>query len=307
MNRFERFSASTWSFLVVTMLAFALSGCEGDDGAAGVAGATGAPGPGGPPGPEGPPGPGATITPLESCAVCHDDGSFASAPEAHTLPPIEAVSGITFAVDGADLDVTFDLAADGVAATNYDSIQRGYRTDGTTRTDICNAASRSDPCDPASLTLTNNGGGNYTVTVLGGAAEALNNNRYLFRVGAGSDRETRVYFYGDTPVSPLATPVVGAPACTNCHGPEGIDVHGGYYAADDGAEPCLTCHGVDVPSLAAVTHGLHNGIWVEDGELIEITYPTYMLNCSVCHSEASELAAANAMPVTGAGLSLIHI
>jgi len=306
MNRFERFTASTWSFLVVTMFAFALSGCEGDDGAAGAAGAAGAPGAGGPPGPAGPPGPGATLTPLESCAVCHDDGSFASAPDAHMLPQIEAVSGVTFAVNGADLDVTFDLAADGAAATNYDSMQRGYRTDGTTRTDICNAAGRSDPCDPTSLTLTNNGGGNYTVKVLGGAAEALNNHRYLFRVGAGSDRETRVYFYGDTPASPLATPAVGAQACTNCHGPEGIDVHGGYYAADDGAEPCLTCHGVDVPSLAEVTHAYHSSIWVDDGEVVHITYPTYMNNCGVCHSEASELAAVNAMPVTGAGCFTCH-
>ena len=307
MNRFERLSASAWSFLVVTMFAFALSGCEGDDGAAGVAGAPGAPGAGGPPGPAGPPGPGASITPLESCAVCHDNGSFVSAPDAHMLPPIEAVSNVSFVVNGANLDVTFDLAADGAAAMSYDSMQRGYRTDGAVRTDICNAASRNDPCDPASLTLTNNGGGNYTITVLGGAAEAATDNRYLFRVGAGDDRETRVYLYGDFPASPVTTPVVSAQACTNCHGPEGIDIHGGYYAATDGAEPCLTCHGVDtVPSLATVAHGLHSSIWVDNGELIEITYPTYMNNCSVCHAEASELAAANAMPVTGAGCFTCH-
>ncbi len=306
MNRFDHFKRWAWSILVVSAMAFALGGCSGDDGRNGADGAPGPAGPTGPTGPEGPTGPGASITPLESCSVCHDDGSFASAPDAHALGPIEAVSNIAFAVNGGDLEVTFDLEADGVLATNYDSMQRGYRTDGTTRTNICGNVTRSDPCDPAQLTLTNNGGGSYTVTVIGGAAQQAINNRYLFRVGAGSDRETRVYFYGDFPASPVATPVVGADACTACHGPEGIDVHGGYYAAVDGAEPCLVCHGVDVPSLADVTHGLHSGIWEEDGEVIEVAYPTYMTNCSVCHAEPAELTAANAMTVSGANCFTCH-
>ena len=307
MNRFDHFRRWAWSILVVGAMAFALGGCSGDDGKDGADGAPGPQGPEGPEGPAGPAGPGASITPLESCAVCHDDGSFASAPEAHALAPIEAVSNVGFAVVGADLQVTFDLEADGVTATDYDSVQRGYRTDGLTQTDICNAPSRNDPCDAGSIFLTNNGGGNYTLTVLGGAADAGIDSRYLFRVGAGSDRDTRVYFYGDFPASPFATPVVGADACTACHGPEGIDVHGGYYAATDGAEPCLTCHGVDdVPSLAAVSHGLHSGIWEEDGEVIEVHYPTYMTNCSVCHAEPAELTAANAMAVSGPGCFTCH-
>ena len=201
------------------------------------------------------------------------------------------VSNVTFTVSGADLDVNFDLAADGVLATNYDSMQRGYRTDGATRTNICGNASFSDPCDPASLTLTHNGDGNYTIKVLGGAAEAANDNRYLFRVGAGSDRETRVYLFGDFPASPVEDLVISAESCNACHGPEGIDVHGGYFAADDGGEPCLVCHGVDtVASLGQVAHEYHNGL--RD----EITYPTYMTNCSVCHSEGAELTAANSLP-----------
>jgi OmcA/MtrC family decaheme c-type cytochrome len=222
------------------------------------------------------------------------------------------VSNVTFAVNGADLDVTFDLAADGVVAMNYDSMQRGYRTDGLTRTNICGNASRSDPCDPALLTLTNNGGGNYTVKVLGGATEAATNNRYLFRVGAGDDRDTRVYFFGDFPATPaeIAPPVVSAESCAACHGPEGIDVHGGYYAAVDGAEPCLVCHGVDVPSLGAVAHGYHSSIesWKDPVELIEphITYPTYMNNCSVCHEPPDNLAAANSLAIDAAGCFSCH-
>jgi OmcA/MtrC family decaheme c-type cytochrome len=277
------------------MLALALGACSGDDGRDGADGVNGV---NGVDGVDGVDGEDAVVntTPLESCGVCHSDGSFASAPAAHELPPIEDVSNITFAVNGADLDVTFDLAADGVPAMNYDQIQRGYRTDGTVRTTIVD-----------DLTLTNNGGGNYTITIAGGAAEAANDNRYLFRVAAGDDRETRVYFYGDFAASPFEALVVSAEACINCHGPEGIGIHGGYYAADDGGEPCLTCHGVDgVPSLSDVSHGLHSSIWVEDGEVIHITYPTYMSNCSVCHGEEPELVAANAMPVTGSGCLSCH-
>ena len=82
MNRFDGFLRWAWSILVVFALAFALGACSGDDG---KDGADGAPGPEGPPGAEGPPGPGASATPLESCDVCHSDGSFASAPAAEQV------------------------------------------------------------------------------------------------------------------------------------------------------------------------------------------------------------------------------
>jgi len=231
----------------------------------------------------------------------------------HALPPIESVSNVTFVVNGADLDVTFDLAADGQPATGYDQAQRGYRTDGLTRTDVCEAPSRSDPCLATNITLTENATpGNYTLKVLGEAAAAATNNRWLFRVGLGADRETRVYFFGDFPATPveIAPPVVSAEACAACHGPEGIDVHGGYYAAVDGAEPCLVCHGVDVPSLGAVAHGYHSSVesWKDPVELIapHITYPTYMNNCSVCHEPPDNLLAANSLAIDAAGCFSCH-
>jgi OmcA/MtrC family decaheme c-type cytochrome len=202
------------------------------------------------------------------------------------LPPIESVSNVAFAVSGADLDVTFDVLRDDVLTAGYDNMNRGYRTDGATRTTITD-----------SLTLTDNGGGSYTIKVVGGAAEAGVNNRYLFRVSIGDDRETRVYFYQDYPASPFDGPVaVSAQACENCHGPEGIGVHGGYFQAEDGGEPCLVCHGTDYLSLGDASHQYHSGIWLEDDEIVEVTYPTYMTNCSVCHSEPAQLAAANDMP-----------
>ncbi len=296
-----------WGWTLLVVVALGLAGCDGDDGAAGAAGATGGTGPTGPTGPAGPPGPGASVTPLESCGVCHDTDSFADAAVAHALPPIESVSNVAFAValNGTDLEVTFDLADGGAPLTSYDEVRRAYANNGGTRTDY-----------RAVATLANNGGGNYTITVAGAAAEALIDNRWLFQIQDSADTVKRTYFHADNPANPFAADgplVVGGDACAACHGPEGIRVHGSHFIASDGGEPCLTCHGSDesddpevTPSLAAVAHGLHSSIWVEDGEVIEITYPTYMNNCSVCHSEAAQLTAANTMPVSGAGCFSCH-
>ena len=304
MNRIHTFMRWAWSFLVVFTLAFAMSGCEGDDGAAGPAGATGTAGADGATGPPGPPGAAAPVVPLESCAVCHDDGSYVSAMDAHALPQIEAFSNVAFSPSGDDLVVTFELTVDGAPGVGYDALERGYRQNGTDSAIVLSDFSA----------LTDNGDGSYSFTITNGNL-AVGNNRYLFRVSSGGERETRVYVWGDYPATAFAAPVVGANACGNCHGPEGIDIHGGYYTAADVAEPCLVCHGGPAPwsgqpvaSLVDVTHGLHSGIWVEDPAEgpIEVTYPTYMTNCSVCHAEPAELAAANAMSVSGANCFTCH-
>ena len=324
--------------VAVCAAAFTLAGCEGDDGDDGRDGADGAAGlacwdlnengvkdlpdedlngdgvvdvndcngliGGGPP-PTG-------ITPLESCAVCHSSGSSVDAGVAHALPPIESVTNVAFAVNGDDLDVTFDLAADGSPAEGYDEARRAYYNDGGTRTDLRDNA-----------TLTDNGGGNYTLTVAGAGALAATNNRWLFQVVAGGDRETRAYFYADFPASPFpedVSPVqVDGAACASCHGPEGIDVHGGGFAAADGGEPCLVCHGSDesddpevVPALVEVTHEYHSSIWEDcddetgECEIVEVTYPTYMNNCSVCHATEDQLVAVNAMPISAEGCFSCH-
>jgi len=73
MNWVDKLTARTWSILVIGMLAFAFSGCEGDTGPAGATGATGAEGPEGPPGPV-PDDVQAAIDAAnpESCGTCHD-------------------------------------------------------------------------------------------------------------------------------------------------------------------------------------------------------------------------------------------
>ncbi|MBT8065593.1 MAG: hypothetical protein KJO09_00015, partial [Gammaproteobacteria bacterium] len=299
MYQFHKRFRWAWSILVMFTLAFAMGGCDGKDGAPGqdgLDGLDGGEGPPGPPGPEGPPGPGASVTPLESCGVCHDQGSFADATEYHALPPIEAVSNFDFGTNNGDLVVTFALADGGLPLTSYDEVMRAYVNNGGTVTDYRDFA-----------TMANNGDGNYTITIAGAAAEAAVDNRWLFRIRdsvaeAETDREFRTYFYADFPNNPFAEApplAVGGDECAACHGPEGIRVHGSHFIASDGGEPCLTCHGAtdgrfgEVASLGQVTHEYHSGL--RD----EITYPTYMTNCSVCHSaDAGFLAAANTMPVS---------
>jgi len=330
------------TLLSVICLGLAVAGCSGDDGDDGAPGAAGAPGEDGvacwdlnengvgdfvldfAPFTEdlnddglfnsfdcnAAAGGGPQTIPVESCTVCHNTGSIADAVASHALPPIESVSNVTFAVNGADLEVNFDLAADGAPATGYDTARRAYFNNGGTRTDLRDFA-----------TLTDNGDGNYTITVAGAGPEAANNNRWLFQVVAGDDRATRAYFYADYPASPFppeVSPVaVDAEACEACHGPEGIQVHGGGFAASDGAEPCLVCHGSDesddpdvTPALFRVVHGYHSSIesWRDPVEPVEphVTYPTYMNNCSVCHETDEQLAEVNAMPVIAVACFSCH-
>ena len=298
MYQFHKLFRWSWSILVMFALAFAMAGCDGKDGAQGPQGPTGPPGADGADGADGPPGPqgeSATVTPLESCGVCHNAGSFADATEYHKLDPIEFVDNIVIAPAGDDLTVSFRLARDGVLTAGYDTIQRGYRTDGTDRITIVDTLSA----------LTDNGDGTYSFTITGGNLVA-GDNRYLFRVAMGDDRETRVYFYKDYPFSPVGERAVSAAACNSCHGPEGIGVHGGYFQAEDGAEPCQVCHGKVgsrlYASLGEAAHAYHNNVWDPDEH---ITYPTYMTNCSVCHADPAQLAAVNEMPV-GQGCFTCH-
>ena len=295
MNQLHKLLRWAWSILVVCTLAFAMGGCEGDDGAQGPPGADGADGTNGTDGADGAD---ALVIPLESCGVCHGTESFADAVTAHALDPIESVRNVEVAVVDADLVVTFDLYVDDVLTAGYNNPQRGYRNDGTTRTTITD-----------DLSLEDLGGGSYAMTVAGGAAQADTPNRYLFRVYIGEDRTTRVYFYADFPVSPFGPQAVSGPACESCHGPEGINVHGGKtFQAADGIEPCRVCHdGNSAGPIAVRVHQYHAG------HRDPITYPTYMTNCSVCHSpdeivvdELTQLAAANSMPVSGVGCLSCH-
>ncbi len=341
MMSFNQIMRWSWAFLVAVTLSLGLAGCEGDDGAPGAAGAAGAAGADGADGDDGVAcwdlngnGVGdldtedlnndgvvdvadcsaaaAKVVPLESCGVCHSDGSFAAATDFHTLPPIEMVSNIAFAVVGLDLEVDFDLADDaGAPLMTYDEVMRAYVNNEGAVTDYRDAA-----------TMAHNGGGNYTITIAGAADEALVDSRWVFRIrdsvaeAATDSSRYRTYFYADYPNNPFAADdplVVSGDACQACHGPEGIRVHGSNFIASDGGEPCLVCHnavffGELRPTLAQVVHGYHSGIaaWEDPPEEIEITYPTEMNKCNVCHAEEAQLAAANAAEVSGAFCFTCH-
>jgi OmcA/MtrC family decaheme c-type cytochrome len=288
-----------------------LAGCEGDDGKDGATGPTGPSGPAGsigptgptgPAGPTGPTGPVAGIEkPLESCAVCHGENSLAAVDEAHAINGLVTVSGVAFAVNGADLDITYNVRVDGVARTGFTKVRTGYRL----------AAAGAQTDIKAASAVTDNGGGAYTLKIAGGAANAGANSRYLFRI-SDLDETKNMSLSGDHPAAPRAD-LVSAQACNNCHSDDGIAPHTfkPYDYASMVATECVVCHTGSIyawipDSWVGMIHGIHNSHNMPSGSYefnedteFEVTYPTYMTNCSVCHDDSAKLAAANAMPVSG--------
>jgi len=347
MERFDELLRWALSALVVCTLAFALSGCDGDDGRDGAAGAAG---PAGPPGAEGPPGPEGTagITPLETCAVCHSDGSFASVPAAHEVFDVGSFADFAVTPDAADLVVSFSATADG-AATTAATFRRAYFSDGTVRTSL----TAEIEADLDNL-FVNNGDGTYSVRIVDGVARfGGTNGRYLVILLTGANA-LEIAAVGDYPAPIPLAGMASSEACVGCHGASGevgrFDPTngGGHYSAPISAQACVVCHRPDDPATPEddepsylqffrIVHGIHNSHQMAPTELTpdggfatgrdhdrttdgvqlkiyDVSYPTYMTNCSVCHSDdtivpatgGSALAAANAMPVSGRGCLSCH-
>ena len=275
------------------------------------------------------------MTPLESCGVCHDEGSFASAPAAHEVFDIGSFADFAVTPDvavPADLIVSFSAMADGAAATAA-TFRRAYFSDGTVRTSL----SSEIEADPT--LFVNNGDGTYSVRIVDGVARfGGTNGRYLVILLTGANA-LEIAAVGDYPAAIPLAGMASSEACVGCHGASGevgrFDPtnRGGHYSAPIGAQACVVCHRPDDPSTPLddeepsymqffrVVHGIHNshnfpaGEFVSDrGNAYDVTYPTYMNNCSVCHSDdtivpatgGSALAAANAMPVSGRGCFSCH-
>ncbi len=306
---------------LIAMLALAatigLAGCEGDDGKDGQAGAPGTPGtpgatgPIGPTGPTGPVGPSATVEPRESCGVCHANGSAYGVAESHPVAADITVSGVTFTVSGANLVISYNLKTNGANAANFLVLRSDYRYDGTTRIDLSDSGN--------AVTLAGGTNGNYTATIANGAA--LGNSRYMLRIANSTDAATRTnaIVVGDYPASPDAA-LVSTAGCSGCHGTNGGG--GFHYGYPANGAACTVCHdaaNTNYPRLLDIGHGIHASHGMPDGEFVlktvngddswtySATYPTYMTNCSVCHTASSgALAKANAMPVTGPGCLSCH-
>jgi OmcA/MtrC family decaheme c-type cytochrome len=232
----------------------------------------------------------------------------------------------------ADLIVSFSAEVDGAAATAA-TFRRAYVSDGTVRTSL------TDEIELDPTLFVNNGDGTYSVRIVDGVARfGGTNSRYLVVVLNGLN-ELEIAAVGDYPAAIPLAGLASSEACVGCHGESGEvgrfapTNRGGHYSAPISADQCVVCHRPDDPStplddeepsymrLVRVVHGIHNshnfptGEFVTDrGNAYNITYPTYMTNCSVCHSDSnivpatggSALAAANAMPVTGEGCFTCH-
>jgi OmcA/MtrC family decaheme c-type cytochrome len=294
-----------------------LAGCEGDDGKDGLAGTPGTPGtpgatgpigPSGPTGPTGPTGPGASVQPRESCGVCHADASSYSAKVAHALDPVPVASTPVFAVNGADLDITYNVKIGTSNATGFTVVRTDYR--------LAAGGAQSDLGTPDPV-VTDLGSGNYRIKVLGGAANAAANSRYFFRIANAAG--TNVGVWGDYPAAPR-TDLVSNQSCNNCHSDVGILIHD-FKPYDYPAmvnSQCVVCHTGSLytwipDKWVGIVHGIHNSHNMPTGSYefnpttkFSVTYPTYTTNCSVCHDSPTTLAAANAMPVTGAGCFSCH-
>jgi OmcA/MtrC family decaheme c-type cytochrome len=265
--------------------------------------------------------------PLESCAVCHGTNSLAEVTEVHALPAEVDVTNVVPAVVDDDLTFTFNVTADGVALTDLNAIvlgrdgsQSAYRFDGTLQDVLSTDGDDVGPDVATPATLAGGTGGNYTLTIEGGAIYANANNRYLVRIQ--NPAGTRAMVVADYPASPH-NDVVDSGACANCHGlnANGRWIHGSGYDYPLKAENCTVCHnaensaGENVPYVM-VGHSIHNSHNMPGGEFElvlgnrtynwETTYPTYMTNCSVCHGTGEGLAAANAMPPSYTGCTSCH-
>ncbi|WP_405222181.1 multiheme c-type cytochrome [Lentisalinibacter sediminis] len=325
-----------WKLVATVVLAafLGLAGCEGDDGSPGAAGPTGPEGPTGPAGPEGPPGDDAAITPVESCAVCHDAGAYADAAENHIVFGLGTFDNLLISDDGTDVTLDFTLAVDGAPAVGAE-YYRSYCGDGTDRVTF---KGRSDPIPPG--TFSSDGAGGYSIILLDAVAQCLTtspNSRFLAILQFGEE-ELELVAYGDYPDAIGLAGLASNQSCVACHGESGEvgrfapDNRGGHYSAPMTVDACVVCHRRDDPAtpeddrpsygqLAEIIHGIHNSHNFPDGEFLsrrdtvyDVTYPTYMTNCSVCHSDSdvvpaagvSALEAANAMPVSGAACFTCH-
>ena len=284
MNRFGRISTSAWSFLVVAMFAFALSGCEGSDGAAGATGSTGGVGPVGPPGPPAPPPPvpdavtaAIDAADAESCGTCHD-GAGAEHQAVYNqyvdasdfVLTINAVSSvglgpydvtidfsITYMGAAFDVDPTSADWVDGLffAVSHWDDTAGMFQLVG----------GPFDPFSGITGPITNNGGGSYTLTASlaydidswdsGAIVGKLTDNPISFPDGPTAhfsvydDLSVDALEIGIGPLSADYQSLANVEGCEACHGAP-YRKHGNVQASVPGAPDftyCKSCHYDDRP------------------------------------------------------------
>ncbi|MGD9386825.1 MAG: hypothetical protein PVI87_01215 [Gammaproteobacteria bacterium] len=244
--------------------------------------------------------------------MCHGAGAFSDAAAEHALVGVPTISDVGFADVAGDLVVSYNLLIDGETVDDFIIMESNYiytAADGATNNIVADAAT----INPVPL-----GDGDYTITIPGGVALAGPAARFFLRVSNGT---TRAVVSGDFP-APAFPDIASDASCTDCHGPKGLAVHPNpfNYPGMESSE-CVVCHKTSVDGLGfldfedsyvGIVHGIHashifpEGVYTYGEDEFDTTYPSYMTNCSVCHSEEAQLAAANAMPVSGAGCFTCH-
>jgi OmcA/MtrC family decaheme c-type cytochrome len=222
--------------------------------------------------------------------------------------------------DPNDLVLTFNVKADGANFTGLTRITAQYQFAGGLRNNL-NAIEGTVPGDVLTpATLTGGAGGNYTVTIDDGfVAYGATPSLYLMRLetAQGLLPRVRALVTTDFPANPGVLQLVSTESCAGCHGAAGQGgFHYGYPADGAGCTVCHSATNTDYPRTVDMGHGIHASklmggytlSTVSGGDTwdYDVGYPTYMTNCSVCHTTPEALAAANAMPVTGPGCLGCH-
>jgi OmcA/MtrC family decaheme c-type cytochrome len=262
---------------------------------------------------------------VESCTVCHGATAIADAAAIHVVTGVPTISNVAFALGEVDLVVTFNLQVDGVDASENDGF-------------ALNSADRFFESAPGEYTLEDledagtpavlSGGvdGNFTITIQGGAVYSATNSRYEFRVQKNEPTRVRALVVADYP-DVAYVDVVSNEGCQACHSQLGVGIHRSYPM---GAQQCVVCHSSDVGRYAGrfnfpfvgIIHGVHNAHNFPEGKFVyeeddpaterneltefETTFPSYMNNCSLCHTEPDMLAAANSMTITAENCFTCH-
>ena len=211
--------------------------------------------------------------------------------------------------------MTFNVKADGVNLTTLTlgTVSTAYQFNGDLRNSL-NSVDATIPGDVATpVTLAGGTNGNYTITIAGGfTAYGAIPSRYLFRLDrpATGSAGVRAIVMGNYPSSPDED-LVSTAGCSGCHSTMGNGFHYGYPTS---GENCTVCHdatNTTYPRLVNIGHGVHNSELMPTGSYdlqnttatrtwnYAVSYPTYMTNCSVCHTaDSGALAKVNTMLVT---------
>ena len=267
MNRFDGLKRGAWSVLVMSALAFALVGCEGDTGPAGPTGATGADGADGQDGVDAT----AQQAQLESCATCHSgagDGHQLIY-DPHTSPSdfgltFDAISSVP-AGGGFDFTLDFTITKDGIPyidpvgfppsveslsiyIAEYDSTTGDFvqQLGGFPGLSASNAASNGD----GTYTLTQNLAADPTAFAGGAIVGRLADGK----LDIADATAPRMSMYENLvsasfPIGDIATyqPAADVSGCVACHNAP-YRKHGNLEAVVAGVPDfvqCMGCHSVD--------------------------------------------------------------